>query len=311
MNKPRIVVVGSANTDLSVLSVRLPAPGETVLGSALAQSCGGKGANQAVAAARAGAQVSLVARVGDDDFGHAALRVLAAEGVDTTAVVVDVDAPSGAALIMVDAQGENQISVAPGANGRLCTADVERASSAIAEADAVLAQLEVPLDAVTAALRAARAAGVNAILNPAPAPLEPLTADILDSVSLLTPNCAEAGKLLGVAEVVDPEVAAGDLMALGVGAVALTLGAKGVCLAGPGGCTMIPAAPASVVDTVGAGDCFSAVLAVGLAEGLGLEAAARMAVCAAGLSTEREGAQPAMPHRREIENRLRSVFGVW
>ena len=310
MSKPRIVVVGSSNTDMTIVSERLPCAGETVMGGALLRAGGGKGANQAVAASRAGASVSFVGRTGDDAFGHAALEALRQEGIDTRFVVADREAPSGVALIMVDAAGENLISVAPGANARVCSDDVLAARDAIREAGAVLVQLEIPLDAVASALRLASESGAIGILNPAPAPQAGLNRRLLQDVAVLTPNRNEARCLLGVAREADEQEQARRLLDLGVGAVAITLGADGVCVCDSSRCERIPAAPAAPVDTVGAGDCFSGVLAVALAEGRSLADAARWAACAAALSTERKGAQPSMPTRLEIESKLREVRGA-
>ena len=305
----RIVVVGSSNTDMTVLCARLPAPGETVVGGTFFHAGGGKGANQAVAAARAGASVTFVGRVGDDSLGREALGALGREGIVTDAVVMDASAPSGVALIMVDGRGENVIAVASGANASVCAADVERARPAIEAADAVLVQLEIPLEAVAAALELGRAAGAMTVLNPAPAPRKGLSRKLLKNVTVLTPNRTEAAQLLGRRSTGDLERLTRGLRDLGVEAVALTLGADGVLVCDAEGVEHVPAAPAKVVDTVGAGDCFSGVLAVGMAEGMSLRAAARFAVCAAALSCEKNGAQPSMPARREIVRKCRAVFG--
>jgi ribokinase len=292
--------------DLTVLSGRLPGPGETVTGGTFIQSGGGKGANQAVAAARAGAAVDFVGRIGNDTFGRAAVKGLAAEGIGTEFVTVDREAPSGIALIMVGAKGENLISVASGANARLGVRDVRRARRAIEAADALLVQLEVPLAAVQEAVAIAAKAGKVTVLNPAPVPSGGLPRRLMAKVSVLTPNRTEAAQLAGAAGD-ELERTAGMLLSCGVKAVALTLGADGVLLCDEHGCTCVPAAPARPIDTVGAGDCFAAVLAVAVAEGKSLVEAARLAVCAAAISTERKGAQPSFPTRSEIEGRLRRL----
>lgn len=304
MAKARIVVVGSTNTDLTVLTERLPAPGETVLGADLMQAGGGKGANQAVAAARAGAQVAFVGRVGADDFGRAAVANLSREGIDTSRLAMDEQAASGVALIIVDRKGENLIAVASGANARVSPEDVRAAGELIAAADLVLLQLEVPLPAVREAVRLARSAGVPVMLNPAPAPEQGALSDLLGELSYLTPNEGEAARLLGGAGQ-SPEDAACRLVAAGVGAVVLTLGAAGACVCRRGACRRIAAPRVKAVDTVGAGDCFSGVMAVGLAEGMALEEAALLATCAAALSVQKAGAQPSMPVRAEIEKLLK------
>jgi ribokinase len=305
MAKARIVVVGSTNTDLTVLTERLPSPGETVLGGELMQAGGGKGANQAVAAARAGAQVAFVGRVGADDFGRAAVEGLRREGIDTAHVRADEHATSGVALIMVDRKGENLIAVASGANGRLTPDDVRAAGDAIAAADLVLLQLEIPLPAVREAVRLARRADVPVLLNPAPAPAEGALTDLLGELSYLTPNEGEACRLLGDATPVSPEEAARRLVAAGVGAVVLTLGARGACVCEGGECRRVAPPAVKAVDTVGAGDCFSGVMAVGLSEGMALAEAALLATCAAALSVQRAGAQPSMPGRAEIDGLFR------
>jgi len=301
MSTPSIIVVGSANTDLSVIADALPGPGETVLGSSLIQAGGGKGANQAVAAARAGAQVAFVGRVGDDDFGHATLDNLAREGINTEFVVIDKSVPSGVALIMVDANGENQIAVAPGANARVCPADVQAAGDLIASADLLLVQLEIPLDAVSAVLSIARAHDTATMLNPAPAPQEKPPRELLSGLDYLTPNRAEAERLVGAPAGTDPEALAHALQGQGVGAIVLTLGAEGACICQGGQYARLAPLKVDALDTVGAGDCFSGVLAVALGEGAPLREAAEFATCAAALSVQRAGAQPSLPRRSEID----------
>ena len=305
MAKARIVVVGSTNTDLTVLADRLPAPGETVLGADLMQAGGGKGANQAVAAARAGADVAFVGRVGADDFGRAAVASLRREGIDTSHLRTDEHAASGVALIIVDRKGENLIAVASGANGRLCPEDVRAAGELIAAADLVLLQLEVPLPAVREAVQRARRAGVRVLLNPAPAPAVGALDDLLGELSYLTPNEGEAARLLGGQAGASPEETARKLVAAGAGAVVLTLGARGACVCENRTCRRIAAPAVKAVDTVGAGDCFSGVMAVGLGEGMALAEAALLATCAAALSVQKAGAQPSMPVRAEIEKLLK------
>lgn len=310
MSSPRIIVVGSSNTDLSVRSRRLPRAGETITGGTFFEAGGGKGANQAVAAARAGAQVSFVGRLGEDRLGGAALERLRAEGIETGAVVTDPEAASGVALIMIDSAGENLISVAPGANHRLSAEDVHAAGERIAGADALLVQLEIPLEAVEAALRTADEHGVLTIMDPAPVPDDPLPQHLLEMVGVLTPNRSEAGQLAGLGPEAAPEESVPVLLERGVDAVAVTLGADGVLLSRGEEECRLAAAPAEPVDTVGAGDCFAATLAVALAEGRALREAAEFALCAAAASTEREGAQPSQPGRAEIEARLSAYNGT-
>lgn len=296
-----IVVVGSSNTDLVVRAPRLPRPGETLLGGEFLQAAGGKGANQAVAAARlmarSNGQVALVARLGTDAWGDTALAGFNAENIHTALVVRDPDAPSGTALITVDAQtGENTIVVAGGANTRLCPADVQAASALLQNAKVVLCQLEIPLPTVQAALETARTAQAIAILNPAPA--QALPPDLLRLVSILTPNQTEATALTGFS---DPAQAASALVARGVPIVLVTLGAQGVLLATPGGTRVLPGfAVMHALDTTAAGDCFSGALAAALAEGQALQDAIRFAQAAAAICVTRQGAQPSLPRRAEV-----------
>jgi ribokinase len=299
----RVVVIGSANTDLVVRVASLPRPGETVLGGTFASVGGGKGANQAVAAARAGGEVSFVAKLGQDELGDAALASYRAEGIDTSFIGRVTDCPSGVALILVDAAGENCIAVASGANDRLRPADIDSARDAITSADVVLVQLEIPLDTVRHAVAVAAAAGRRVILNPAPA--RPLDADLLARVSVITPNETEAEVLTGVA-VADPEAAAAAgarLQALGPAAV-LTLGRRGCLVFDGGEARMIPGHAVTPVDTVAAGDVFNGSLAVALAEGHDLAAAAAFANAAAAISVTRHGAQSSAPTRCEIVDRV-------
>mgnify|MGYP000695871596 CR=1 FL=1 len=300
-----IVVVGSSNTDMIVRLERLPRPGETVLGGRFSTAAGGKGANQAVAAARAGGRVAFVGRVGDDAFGREALRGFRRDRLRVSRVARDPRAPSGVALICVAANGENSIAVAPGANARLSAADVRRAAGEFAAGSVLLAQLEIPLAAVRAAVDLAAARGMTVILNPAPA--RPLARGLLRRVNLLTPNETEAEILSGITikTPADAVRAAAKLRGMGVGAVVITLGAKGALVADAQGCDWAPGFRVRAVDTTAAGDVFNGALAVALAEGRSLREAVRFANAAAALSVTRLGAQPSAPWRREIEARLR------
>lgn len=297
----RIVVVGSSNTDMIIQMPRIPRPGETILGGEFSMAPGGKGANQAVAAARAGGDVTFVARVGDDIFGNKAIEGFKADGINVDRVIRDPKAPSGVALIFVAKGGENSIGVASGANGRLTPADIDHAKDVIASADVLVMQLETPLDTVRAAAQIASARGVRVILNPAPA--QRLGDDILKCVSILTPNETEAELLTGVK--VDDDngaaKAAKALMAKGIATVLITLGARGTFVATADGSSVVPSFKVEAVDTTAAGDVFNGALAVALAEGKPLKDAVRFANAAAALSVTKLGAQPSAPSRKEIE----------
>lgn len=290
-----IVVVGSVNTDLVVRASRIPSPGETVTGGRFLQADGGKGANQAVAAARLGAHVTFVGRVGADELGEHAVTGLRDEGIDVRFVTRDPGAASGVALIVVDGSGENAIAVAPGANARLSSADVEAAAGVIEEADALLLQLETPLEPVERAASIASEAGVRVILNPAPA--RPIPESLLALVDVLTPNEGEARALGGESEV---EAAAAALRRRGVGTVVVTLGSRGALLVTHEGETRVATVAVDVVDTTGAGDAFNGALAAGLAEGMDLEAAARFGCAAGTLATTVAGARPSLPERARV-----------
>ncbi|HTE17955.1 MAG TPA: ribokinase [Armatimonadota bacterium] len=301
MPNAKIVVVGSTNLDMVVKSPRIPRPGETILGGQFSMVPGGKGANQAVGAARLGADVTFIARVGADLFGRQAAGQLEAEGIRTEFLVHDAEAAHGVALILVDQQGENAIAVAPGANGRLSPEDVERAEEAIRDCDIVLLQLEVPLPAVERAVSLARRHGKRVILNPAP--YRSVPDSLLSQVDILTPNETEAEMLLGGGEAGLCGIAgtAEELLRRGVGAVIVTLGKEGVLVVLPDAQYHVPGRNVSVVDTTAAGDAFSAALAVSLAEGAELAEAVRWAIAAAALTVTRMGAQPSLPKRAEVE----------
>jgi ribokinase len=298
MPAPRIVVIGSSNTDLVLTCPHLPRPGETILGGPLSRLPGGKGANQAVAAARAGARVTFVGAHGNDDFGRAAKAALRAEGIDVRHFVKRPNVGSGIALILLGGQSrENLIAVAQSANDTLSKADVVRAKKSIAAAGVIIAQLETPIEAVIAAAELAAVHRRPFVLNPAPA--RKLPASLLRLVHTLTPNESEAALLTGK---VDPRDAANALLDKGCHRVVVTLGSRGALLAEATGQQFIRAPKVRPVDTVGAGDCFTAWLAVGLASGLSARDAATQAAIAASICVTRSGAQASMPTSKEVSH---------
>jgi ribokinase len=304
MSRPSIVVIGSSNTDMIIRLDHIPKPGETILGGEFLTAAGGKGANQAVAAARAGGEVTFVARVGQDMFGEKAMAGFVQDGIHVEYVIHDSAAASGVALIFVAKDGENSIAVAGGANDRLSPADVKKAGQDISGASVVLMQLETPLETVQAAAELAARAGVMVILNPAPARVLP--DELLKLVSILTPNESEAELLTGIS-VIDEATAASaadKLRALGVETVILTLGSRGAFVATDSIQQIVPGFQVKAVDTTAAGDVFNGALAVALGEGEPLLEAARFANAAAAISVTRLGAQPSAPDRREIQSLL-------
>jgi ribokinase len=311
-NKPKIVVVGSSNMDLVVKSPRIPIKGETILGGDFIMTPGGKGANQAVAAAKLGAEVYFVAKSGDDIFGRQSLSNFQNVGVKTDYVEKTKEAPSGVALITVDDAGDNVIVVAPGANLKLSPEDVKKAQSTIASSGAVAAQLEVPLETVEFAARLANDAGVPFILDPAPA--QKLNDELLRMVSVLTPNETEAEILTGIKVTDDKSAhaAAQNLLERGVKAVVLTMGSGGYLLTTKDGTHFVSSVKVSAVDTTAAGDAFTGALGVGLARGYNLKDAALFANYVAALSVTKIGAQSSMPDAGQVENFIerKSTQGV-
>ncbi len=300
----RVVVVGSLNMDLVIRSARIPQPGETILGGEFHCVPGGKGANQAVGAARLGAAVSMVGRVGNDAFGEQLLENLAADGIDHTFVLRDASSATGVALIVVDDVGQNSIVVASGANMTLSPSDVDAAADTLAAGDVLLLQLESPLESVIRAAQLAHTRGVTIILNPAPA--RPLAERLLSLVDVLVPNESETAILTGMPVGSQAEAAAASvaLRRAGVGTVILTLGERGALLADDEGSRVHAAFGVEPVDTTAAGDAFVAGLAVALAEGRTRDEAVQWANAAGALATTRLGAQPSLPTRPALEQLL-------
>jgi ribokinase len=298
--REKIVVVGSSNTDMVVHSQRLPSPGETVLGGEFLMNAGGKGANQAVAAARLGAHVVFIGCVGNDIFGQKALRDLSEEGIDIRYLKKDPRLPSGVALIMVDEKGENSISVASGANNALFEADIDRSRSGFAGCKFLLMQMEVPLKTIAYAAEWAAKQKIKVILNPAPA--QPLPHGLYRSLFVITPNEKEAELLTGitVTDSASAGKAAKELCGYGVRHVIITMGSKGAFVFDDGGGRMVRAPEVKAVDTTAAGDTFNGALAVALAEGAALDDAVSFANEAAALSVLKLGAQSSVPFRKEL-----------
>jgi ribokinase len=297
-----IYVIGSSNTDMVVITEKLPMPGETVMGTNFLMNPGGKGANQAVAAARLGSRVTLVARLGNDLFGKQSLDHFQAENIDTSFVRTDNEHLSGIALIGVDAKGENCIMVAPGSNGYLDVKDVEEAFNAIKGEAIILVQLEIPMETVEFAIKKGNVMRCKVILNPAPAMAIKNT--MLQQLYMITPNESEAETLTGIRVIDDvtAERAAQKLHERGVTNVVITLGAKGAYLYDGSVGRLIRAPFVNAVDTTAAGDCFNGALAVALSEGQELAEAVGFACRAASISVTRLGAQSSMPSRREADD---------
>ncbi len=303
---PEVAVVGSANLDLVVAVETIPVAGETVLGGDLRRIPGGKGANQAVAAARLGRRVAMIGRLGDDDAATTLRSAMDAAGVDTTWLLNTDGTPSGTALIAVGADGDNAIVVSPGANGRVSSADVANTAQVLGAAAVVLLQLEVPLEAVEAAVRHARG---TVVLNPAPAPSSMLPDELLDGVDVIVPNQTELATLAGYAGLsaigkVDPDTAVALARGLSVAAAVVTLGAAGAMVVTPTDATHVPAPAVEPVDTTAAGDAFCGALADALVDGADLVRAAEWAVRVGAAATLRPGAQPSLPTPLEVDQLL-------
>jgi len=297
----RIAVIGSSNTDMVIKTSKLPVPGETILGGKFFMNPGGKGANQAVSAARLGGKVSFIAKTGDDLFGKQARQIFESENINTDYLVTDPGHPSGVALITVDAKGENCIVVAPGSNGYLSQGDIDLAREEILRSEIVLMQLEIPLETVVYAAHLAFNAGKKVILNPAPA--AQITDKLLSMLYLITPNETEAELISGipVKDIESATLAARNLYERGVKVVIITLGSKGALLFTGKEAKLIPTPKVEAVDTTAAGDVFNGAIAVAISEGFELEKAVEFACKAAAISVTRMGAQSSAPYWKEIK----------
>src|SRR4028119_480817 len=299
--KSSIVVVGSSNTDMVIKASHLPAPGETILGGTFFMTQGGKGANQAVAAARLSGQVTFIAKIGADVFGNQSLELYNNEGIDTRYISIDEKSPSGVALINVDDNGENCIAVAPGANGTLCVDDISKAKISLENASIILMQLEIPLETVRYVAELAEANNIKLVLNPAPAC--PLPDDLLRRISVITPNKKEAEMLTGIkiADINSAKDAAEMIAGKGIETVIITMGSEGALIFEKNTFEVVAATKVKAVDTTAAGDVFNGALVVAMSEGKDIIQAVQFANAAAAISVTRLGAQASAPHRNEVE----------
>jgi ribokinase len=302
-----IVVIGSSNTDMVIKTERLPAPGETILGGNFFMNAGGKGANQAVAAARLNGNVSFIVKVGNDVFGKQAIELFANENINTEYIFIDDKNPSGVALITVDVKGENCIAVAQGANAFLSPEDIQRAIKVLEQADIILVQLEIPIETIEYIADVASQMHIPLILNPAPACK--LSDQLLSKVSVITPNGTEAELLTGIhiTDVDSAKLAAALLYEKGIDIVIITLGAEGALLYQNEKYNLIPSLTVNVVDTTAAGDVFNGALAVAISEKHAMVDAIQFANCAAAISVTRLGAQASAPNRQEVELLMQEI----
>jgi ribokinase len=310
-----VLIIGSSNMDLNIYSERLPKPGETVTGGTFKQFLGGKGANQAVASVRSGANTTFIAKIGKDGFGDQMVARFSGEGINTTHIIRDSQEASGVAFILIDENGENMISVAPGANARLSKTDIEKASDVIKNASVIVVQMEIPIETIEAIYSIASEGNAIKILNPAP--LKPIPSDMLKNLDIIVPNEGELYRLhslLNLKEVSGEEREkiiniSREIAALGVKTIITTLGSKGCLIYEKkhDQAIIVPAFKVKAVDTVGAGDCFNGVLASKLYQGESLITAVKYATAAASIAVTRKGAQESMPHEEEIKARYKEL----
>ena len=302
-DKDEILVVGSVNTDMVISAEHFPRPGETLLGHDFMTNHGGKGANQAVAAARLGGNTAFICKLGDDGFGHSTMRMLKKEGIDVSYSSISDKAPSGVALICTIPSGENSIIVNAGANGQLKAEDIQSSEDVIAQAGIVLMQLETPVATLIEAARLGKKHGAFTILNPAPAPVTPLPQELLENIDLLIPNETETCSISGV-EIKDEDTAMqaiNTIQKMGVKNIIITVGSKGAIAKMDKKLITVPAFKVKAIDTTAAGDTFCGALSVALSEGKDIEAAIRFGNKASSISVTRKGAQLSIPHRHELE----------
>jgi ribokinase len=299
--KPKIIIVGSSNTDMIIKVRQIPMPGETIIGGEFFKVLGGKGANQAVAAARAGGDVVFLGCVGNDSFGKEALEGMRKEGIDVSQVKISTEKPSGIALINVADSGENSITVASGANAQLFPADIAKWKAVLQQAQMILLQHEIPLNTIRTIIETAFDLHIPVILNPAPA--FPVPADLLPKIFLLTPNEHEASLIAGTQNLnEEPGKLAKELFGIGCRQLIITLGSKGAMYATADKEILVPGIKVQALDTTAAGDTFNGYLAVALADGIAMEDAIRLANRAAAISVTRMGAQSSIPFLSELKN---------
>ena len=298
----KIVVVGSCNTDMVIKADRLPVPGETILGGTFFMNPGGKGANQAVAAARMGGNVTLISKTGNDVFGKQSVMLYTAENIKTDYIFSDPKHPSGVALITVDAQGENCIVVASGANASLSPSDIDKASTEIESSDLILMQLEIPIETVEYVAEKAQKKDIKVILNPAPARV--LSDNLLKNLYIIIPNKSEAEILSGikVTDIESAKLAANIISSKGVNIVVITLGSQGALIKEYDDFLFVDALKVEALDTTAAGDTFCGAVCVGLSEGKSILESVKLAARAAAITVTRMGAQSSIPYRSELSS---------